>query len=297
MSHYLPTALVNERGRAWGKDSRAILCAEATPTGCVLFIHGFGGDAVGTWLDFPRLLPLEDECASFDCLFFGYDGLRDSVAASASSLDDLLEQLLTKPAGRVVNPSLPNAAPRRADDFQYDRVLICAHSLGAVVTRRALIDAVQRDAPWVHRLKDVRLLFFAPAHKGATILKLAEQGLAGISITLGFAKIAGSVGAAALKSRYKPLLDLEIGSQTLTDLEDETRQILGSRPARWKKYPFLRANVIHAQNDRIVLQNQFGRDYRTEFVPGKGHSAVCKPELGFLRPLEELIKRLEEVAT
>lgn len=184
---------------------------------------------------------------------------------------------------------MPRGAAARPTDFQYGQVLICAHSLGAVIARRALLDIALQDPPWRDRLSAVRLQFFAPAHKGALIIKLAEEGLAAISVPLAFAKINGKLAAVGLKSRYQVLQDLEPGSQTLTDLEAETRRLLDQDP---QAHAYLRAHVVHARRDHVVAQGQFARDHRPDFIDGKGHIEVCKPELGFLQPLETVLARV-----
>jgi hypothetical protein len=199
----------------------------------------------------------------------------------------LLEALLTTPAVDVVNPSLPTGASKRAPAFQYKRLVICAHSLGAVVVRRALLDVLLQQAPWANRLADVRLLFFAPAHMGARIIKLVEEGLTAFSVSLAVAKISGKAAAVGLKARYQVLQDLEIGSKTLGDLEADTRRLLDANPAA---NVFLRAHVVHAKRDDIVNHGQFAYDFRPTFIPKKNHSQVCKPELGFLEPLDTLLE-------
>jgi len=288
MSHYLPTDLRDHNGVIWGKESRAVLATEPAK-GCVLFVHGFNGNAVGTWLEFPRLLPLETECDAYDALFFGYDGLRDTVAYSANTLGGLLESVLTLPSVGVVNPSMPTGATKRPRTFQYERVVICAHSLGAVVVRRALLDALAQKASWTGRFADVQLLFFAPAHMGARIIKLVEEGLTAFSLSLAVAKISGKSAAVGLKAKYQVLQDLEIGSQTLDDLRADTRRLLDANPAG---YDFLRAHVVHAKRDNIVEHGQFVNDFKPKFIPKKNHSQVCKPELGFLEPLETLLEHV-----
>src|SRR5215471_9605979 len=100
----------------------------------ILFIHGYTGDALKTWKDFPALLPQNPKFAGHDLLFYGYDGLRAPVGSSASLFRQFLEKLFANTPD-ISNRSLPPLFHRDAT-FGYDDLIIVAHSLGAVVTRR-----------------------------------------------------------------------------------------------------------------------------------------------------------------
>jgi pimeloyl-ACP methyl ester carboxylesterase len=282
-SHHLPTDLVRENGMRWGIDSEVIF-ATAPARQAALFVHGFGGSATGTWLEFPPLLPLESEAQGYDLYFFGYDGKRDTAAFSAAGLFELLEALFQGPAKSIINPSLPPGVRPRKSDFAYRRLLICAHSLGAVVTRKALLEAGNQVPPrrW---LPNVQLLFFAPAHNGASILPLASQALSTIAI----GPLRGKLVESVLKLHMPVLSDLEPGSQTLNDLRTMTESALGPKRNR---NGHLRAHVVHGGRDTVVVQNTFMADHPFARLPGRRHTEVCKPRLGFLDPLELLIKHL-----
>ena len=77
------------------KDVQAILALQPQRK-AVLFIHGFSGDALGTWSDFPVLMPGRASCAGRDLFFYGYDGLRTLRLAphcsEISSIDSLVER-------------------------------------------------------------------------------------------------------------------------------------------------------------------------------------------------------------
>lgn len=283
-THYITTSLRRKDGTVWGVDSRARWATE--PTGaCLLFVHGFGGNSIGTWLEFPRFFPMEEAAGGIDLIFFGYDSKYETTARSASRLLELLRAIHTSPAPAVVNPSLPTGVPPRSTTFRYDRVVICAHSLGAVVSRLALLEAARigKRPAW---LKNNQLIFFAPAHKGARVIALASKALSGISLPLVGLKFGGQLVEVALKSRMRVLSELEIGSQTLKDLEDATVQAL-KRP---ELNAHLRAHVAHAVHDQVVMDGSFAQDHETVFVEKKGHMNVCKPALGYLRPIELLAK-------
>ena len=127
----------------------------------LLFIHGFNGDAVKTWSDFHELLPERPKFTCHDIVFYGYDGLRAEMNASAAIFRAFLDKLLMATKSFLADNLPPSA--QRADDFGYDELVIVAHSLGAVISRRALLDATRNKSEWVARTK---LVLYAPAHKG-----------------------------------------------------------------------------------------------------------------------------------
>ncbi|MDX0196885.1 hypothetical protein GOC06_26085 [Sinorhizobium meliloti] len=52
------------------------------------------------------------------------------------------------------------------------KVTVIAHSLGAPVSRRALLDAIRNQASWAGK---TRLQLFAPAHMGAYLNKVRKE--------------------------------------------------------------------------------------------------------------------------
>jgi pimeloyl-ACP methyl ester carboxylesterase len=182
------------------------------PSGvAVVFVHGFGGGATDTWDEFADMLPQRPECAGHDLLFYGYDSLTRQAPISAALFRDFLHLVATDPFTGVMAPSLRvdrNLTP----SFRYHRIVIVAHSLGAVVVREALVQAAQDPLmrPWLSR---VQLALFAPAHSGAKITELAEEALGFVKLTL--LRIAANAYA-------QVLADLKQNSPTLKRLEAET---------------------------------------------------------------------------
>lgn len=237
----------------------------------VLFVHGFGGDPEKTWHAFPAMFPREPACRSTDVIFYGYDSLRSGAVALAAELRDLLEVVLDHPA-KAVNPTLDYA--QRAEDFQYEAVVVVAHSLGAVVARRALLDLVQLQETSLDR---VRLVLFAPAHLGADVLPLARE-------ILGVVRLLPLSTVAAY--RYRALRDLQEGSKVLTQLEEQTRARTAQSPS-----PHVARLVVHGEHDRIVQQAAFCADPPATFEP-KDHVAICKPDAHYTNPLKHVIGAL-----
>lgn len=254
------------------KDVEALL-ATAPDRRAVLFIHGYSGKPVKTWRQFDQLLPGCGTCANRDLFFYGYDGIRADMLASASLFRDFLDRLMTSPA-TVLNAVLP-AAGQRPADFGYDEIAIVAHSLGAVISRRALVDATRLKLSWASR---TRLILFAPAHCGASVADLALETASGLPLLSFF------VNAARFTS---PLIDqLRPDSDELKALREET---LAAAPA----HPHLVArSVFIAEYEKIVRNEPFALDPPPVAIAGTNHMDICKPHDGFRRPLDLLVKSL-----
>jgi len=265
-THFIPTPI------AYGKKTQAWWAVK--PSGrLVVFVHGFGGSAVSTWNEFPDLLPKQSSCAGWDVVFYGYDGLFTQANISAQGLHDFVHQMGTKPA-KVINPTL-NPKSRRDSKFAYSSILIVAHSLGAVVTRRALLNARKLNRPW---LNQTQMVLFAPAHMGANTIALGAEA---ISVIPGV----GALLAAVAKFKFQPLQDLEAGSQTLQLLLSETQQALQAGDA-----PYLVARAVYVgDKERIVTTNSFCDDPPLMILAGKDHVDVCKPDANYLDPVQGVV--------
>lgn len=263
--HYHPRPLPygNKTSALW-----AVQPATAPNRKLVIFIHGFGGEATGTWVDFPVLLSSSQKGKHCDAIFYGYDGLKTRAVISALELLTAMNAICGYPVA-TINTTLPPSAPAREATFDWDDVLIVAHSLGAVVSRQMLLFAHERGDAWASK---VRFLFFAPAHMGADVLKLAAEALTGLPGWL----------PAVAKYRYQVLQDLEPNSQMLTHLAAEVQRLLPAAPN-------LKARIVLAANDKVVSPVPFAGDYQPPaFIPQRSHTQVCKPSSNFLDPLHLL---------
>lgn len=130
--------------RPTGPGARSTAFWAYEPTGdVVVFVHGFNGHPLRSWMEFPIHLPSLRPGA--DLIFYGYDGRYASVVASALILEQFLSSLMSSPAA-LVNPTVQKHL-HRSDSFRYRRLFLIAHSLGAVVTRRALLEAARPIPP------------------------------------------------------------------------------------------------------------------------------------------------------
>lgn len=227
----------------------------------LVFIHGFNGKAVKTWQEFPRLLPNTATTANCDIFFFGYDSLKRRVRVSAIRFREFLEGDVLSSSGGI--PS-EDSADRVS---KYESLIIVAHSVGAVVARRALLDAAKLRSPWLQRS---RLVLFAPAHMGAHIVPLVAESLSFLR-HLPFSPM--------LHLWFPILYDVREGSQTLTLLREDTLRALA------QGVPGMRAAVVAiSESDIVVNTNDFCED-PVPFALKASHTGICKPSDAFLEPL------------
>ncbi|MDB6027362.1 MAG: hypothetical protein JWM68_3585 [Verrucomicrobiales bacterium] len=252
------------------KDVQVLFAAK--PSGkAILFIHGFTGDAIKTWSDFHLLLPECSKCEGRDLFFYGYDGLRAEMNASASIFRGFLDGLFGNTLS-FLRDNLPPSA-QRPTEFEYSELVIVAHSLGAVITRRALLDATKKNSPWVVKTK---LVLYAPAHKGARVAELALETASSFT----FLKLFGAGARFA-----SPLIDqLKPNSTALTQLLAETLSACqgGANPH------LVARKVVIAEYEQIVENETFGGDPPPDPIPDTTHTTVCKPRKDFSHPLQHL---------
>lgn len=249
------------------KDVQVLFAVQPTRT-AVLFIHGFSGDAIKTWADFHELLPGCPKCIGRDLFFYGYDGLRAEMNASAAIFRTFLDRLFGTTKSFLAENLPPSA--QRADDFAYDELVIVAHSLGAVISRRALLDATRIESAWAAKIK---MILYAPAHKGANVASLALEAASSFK----FLKLFGIV------ARFdSPLIDeLKPDSRSLKQLLVDTK--IATKDGA--NAHLVASKVVIAEYEKIVHNEPFGNDPPPEVIPGTSHTSICKPSKDFLQPL------------
>jgi len=249
------------------KDVAVIPAVE--PSGkAVLFIHGYGGSPTATWNDFHSLLPRQKNLAGADLYFYGYDGIRAELLASSSLFRNFLDRTLATTSPHQFG---------RTKATTYDTLIIVCHSLGAVVARRALIDATRMKLQWVGK---VRLTMFAPAHMGARIVALVKEMSAPIRYL--------PIVLFAIQFRSPLIEQLDPKSEELAALKRDIRQLTKNN-----QNPHLRPrSVLIAEYERIVSNSSFPGDPPATALAGHDHFSVCKPRLDFLDPIETVVNCL-----
>lgn len=214
-------------------------------------------------------------------MFYDYDGLRAELKASVNLFYEFLVWLFGSPI-LAINNALPKAHERPMS-FGYDDVVMVCHSLGAVVARLALLRATREGKNWVSKVK---LVLFAPAHKGARVVELA------LEVSTHFSFLSLFSGGARFKS---PLIDqLKRNSPELVDLESGTKREL----VDGKNRHLVANKVCIAELEHIVFNDTFCEDPEGETIRHSTHKTVCKPRHRFLRktylkPLEKLLEALK----
>jgi pimeloyl-ACP methyl ester carboxylesterase len=241
----------------------------------VIFLHGFGGKSVGTWLAFNNDLFREPKAAGYDIYFFGYEGRSWDLESCAQYFLKFLRKLFALKAAFRAEIKFPE----RDEHFKYEHVLIAAHSMAAVVSRRALLLADENGYLWPQK---TRLVLFAPAHFGARVERLASEAL----LHLPF----GPALMPILKFRWPPLEELKKESEYLEDLQSTVDKALVDHPER--EY-LIAQRVIHSYGDHVVedKKKRFCKDGPSKFIDGS-HTSMCKPTRKFRDPLDCLLAEL-----
>ncbi len=250
-------------------DTTRVLWARRPPRAAVVFVHGYRGEAIGTWSRFDALLPMSPKAADYDLFFYGYNCFSSNTMAEASLLCDFLTEL-HEDGGALLRKSLA-LADVRPGPLSYGEVLLVAHSIGAIVSRRALLFARQLRRPWEER---TRLVLFAPAHRGAVISELLAE-LEGAWL---------SFFRAGFRHMSPLVAEVAPGSPSIVGLEaDVEREV--ARGARH----LLATKVVIAEVERVVSNLKLhDLDPVPVVVRGSTHTSVCKPRPGFLQPLTEV---------
>jgi pimeloyl-ACP methyl ester carboxylesterase len=268
-SHYPIAKLAGDHA-----DSLAILSTAPTGHACI-FIHGYSGNPFKTWTEFERMVYNAPALAGHDFYFFGYDGIRSELVASAGVFRSFLKSLAGPPFELTFEP----ASPGRAQDFLYNSIVIVAHSLGAVLTRWALLDLRQESYSNLDRF---RFLLFAPAHKGSRVAKLAAMAAGGFPL----------VGALVTALHFaSPLVEqLAAGSQELQNLEARTQKAIAEDGPR----SYLVAHKVWiATREQVVVNMPFASDPLPEPFLDCNHMTLCKPSESFPRPFLEVLNALQ----
>ncbi len=246
------------------------------PTGkAVVFLHGYSGDALTTWSEFDKLIPETPEFVGCDFVFYGHDGLFGTTIAGSTLFYEFLDRLFTQTASLTI-PNIGNKEIRRR--FSFSKVVLAAHSLGAVFCRWALLFARQNNKDWMDK---TGMVLYAPAHMGARVADLIDElGRGGTWLS----QLLTLFGVAA--NFASPLItELKEGGLDLQRLLDETNKALAQGDGSY----LIAQKIVCAEHERVVKNTRFAQDAWPPVVfAGRDHSGVCKPNSKFLDPLDVL---------
>lgn len=240
----------------------------------VVFVHGFRGESVGTWSNFPLLHSHDPDRIWWyesDMLFVGYDSTKDTITGIANRFRREIDRFYPRP-----QTSLLSARGRRprADISAYSELVLVGHSLGAVILRRVLCDTAQlwsangrRDDERPPLLNAVTRLF-SPASAG-----FQPSGLLGLLRATG-----GWDRTLEVILRRSPAYsDLQPDSVVLREIRFRT---IGLKPDEDGRLAALRAHILWANPDGVVITERYVTDHVDYSWDGRNHSAICKPQLG-----------------
>jgi triacylglycerol esterase/lipase EstA (alpha/beta hydrolase family) len=242
----------------------------------VVFVHGFGGKALTTWSHFASLLSGDPAAAGCDVIFYGYDGLHTRAPISAGRLREFIQRLHDEPS-MLPNLTLPSACVRD-DTIPYSKITVVAHSLGAVIARQATWDGYRSGEAWASA---VRLVLFAPAHAGASLVPLLRQ-------VVPWWPVASVASIAQIFGYFAVAQDLEPGAAALVQLKEAVES--GIKDHHWAG--LVARLVAHADHDTVVNPVAFCSDDAALIVLRGTHTSICKPNEAFQRPLAEVVRAL-----
>jgi hypothetical protein len=267
-SHFLDRPI-----NSHGKNS--VMYLSRNPSGkAVVFIHGFSGDPQKTWGEFSNMISRYNKFEDCDFYFYGYDSQYIQTNNSATDFYNFLLVLNTSP--ETLQPFTLSGR----GGIQYSKILIAAHSMGAIITRLSLMLASEEEAPWINKNE---MILFAPAHNGSMLTELIRE--------------AGGIFPSFLKTlslyyKYKAVTipDLDEKSTLLKDLKLKTEKLLNDTKG---KGDFTKAkSVIWAREENVVINARFFKDTLQFIAENTKHTTVCKPRHDFSLPIEKIIEHL-----
>ncbi len=114
----------------------------------IVFVHGFGGDAISTWGGFPTLLAAEAALAAWDIYSLGYSTSLSFDIAGVWSADP---EIVTGGGLLTTQTSVPPLDG-------YDALAFLAHSMGGLLVQRGLL-----SEPALRRRVSHLMLFGTPS--------------------------------------------------------------------------------------------------------------------------------------
>lgn len=232
----------------------------------VVFVHGFKGDGLKTWGQFPNPGGHREWWLESDMLFIDYKSTRDGPVGVAHRIRDSIGDFYPDP----YSPAMEiGDLPARTDiTTPYEELVLVGHSLGGLIIRVALADAAVnwdnegRSEDARHVLLSATTRLFSPASAGfqsGGLLALLEESPFGRLLEI-------------YLRRSPAFKDMQPKSGVLENTQRWTEEL-----AKEPGFEALRARIVWANPDNVV--STLG--YRTDGIQGSWdkttHSSVCKP--------------------
>lgn len=236
----------------------------------VVFVHGFMGNPISTWTDFPSAALTRQWWADSDLLFVGYRSTKGTINGVALQFLQELPKFFPAP----FEPArIARGQPAREQFPDYNDLVVVGHSLGGVIVRRAVAHATQQwsaDPTRRSPIMGARVRLFSPAIAG-----FRPAGILGLLASTERWKII------EMFARSSPAyIELQRGSEVLL----ETRQRTEALAAAHEELESLRPDILWAEPDRVVLPECYVTDTRVSVLPDTSHKSVCKPGDDFTAP-------------
>jgi pimeloyl-ACP methyl ester carboxylesterase len=237
-----------------------VLAAPALPpTAALIFVHGFGGDSIGTWQHVQELVdvsPYDAILASSDLFFYDYECTRNKIEKSADRLNEFVTQILR------------DRSSIRANQPPYQSVHLIGHSAGAVVIRQLMLELVKpsKSSQFRTLLLESNPVLFGSAHSGfqhsmAVMLVLQRVPFLDVAV------------AVWLLRRGSVYPDLQPDSKVLSSLEEQTKDLWSTA-----KVPALRPLLAWGKDEQVVNVIDYLRDIRIAYKEDRDHFSICKPQ-------------------
>lgn len=267
-SHSTPTAVRVDHPAGWW-----MYPASTTASRLIVFVHGFGGSAISTWKNFADYHRLGPWWMASDLLFVGYDSRRDGIKGVADRLRRNLPRFYPTPFQPAM--TLDGISVREDTTSPYQELIVVGHSLGGLIVRHALVEEADE---WINAgrttakplLLDSALRLFSPASAG-----FRAAGLFGAARASGFWPAVD-----IYLRRSSAYTDMQPGSPMLVDTRARTERLVEKEPDTGA----LRARILWASPDQVVIEGKYDSDVLSRSVDGKSHRSVCKPSIDYLVP-------------
>jgi alpha-beta hydrolase superfamily lysophospholipase len=242
---------------------------DVAPARLVIFVHGFGGKPLETWLRFPDGASTRPWWRESDLLFAGYDSTSGTIKGFADNLRHELpafyptrrRDLLEVDGAEVCEPA------------DYTELVIVGHSLGGVVVRRAVCDAIRdsQEGTSGSLFATATVRLFSPATAG-----FRPAGKLGMLFET---KVFRKIAMIKLR-RSQAFTELERTSPFLEDTRTTTEDLAHDDPSSAPLHP----RTLWAYDDEVVEARDYKTDPVSDSIEKVNHSDVCKPQSAYVAP-------------